>query len=212
MSQPASHTEPLVVAGAVIAYRLFDVAYAIDLAKAEAAWARQRRSTSTRARLSATPPKAMAFGVPPVEIMLEPIALRLGSASLTADVTARLYDFGVVTISVRLPVRRLAWSLFVEQVNAMDAGSGDTLWRTLLAQVTTTFKDALDRPSPSTIEEDYLIAVGRFLRRAVDQRTAAATHRSGPASVWRAAPAVGRRHVMICCGSASPTTRTIWWC
>jgi hypothetical protein len=158
MSQPASHTEPLVVAGAITAYRLFDVAYAIDLAKAETAWARQRRSTSTRARLSATPPKAMTFGVPPVEIMLEPIALRLGSASLTADVTARLYDFGVVTISVRLPVRRLAWSLFVEQMNAMDAGSGDTLWRTLLAQVTTTFKDALDRPSPSTIEEDYLIA------------------------------------------------------
>jgi hypothetical protein len=152
MSQPAPHAEPLVVAGAITAYRLFDVAYAIDLAKAETVWARQRRSTSTRARLSATPPKAMTFGVPPVEIMLEPIALCLGSASLAADVKARLYDFGVVTIGVRLPVRRLAWSLFVNRERwtpeaatpvAFAAGAGHH-----------NLKDALDRPSPSTVEED----------------------------------------------------------
>src|SRR3954447_24444147 len=104
--------QPMVVAGAVTAYRLFDIAYAIDLPKAEAAWAARTRSSSTRARLSATPPKAVAFGVAPVEIVLDPVALTLEPGPAQAGITARLYDFGVVTIAIELPVRNLAWASF----------------------------------------------------------------------------------------------------
>ncbi len=151
---------PWVVSGAVIAYRLFDIAYAIDLPKAEALWAHRRGTTSTRAQLSATPPKAMAFGVAPVEIVLEPVALRLAAADATAEVTARLYDFGVLTIAVRLPARQLSWSCFVELVNATEraVGAGTGLWARLLQQVCATFHDALIRPAASAIDEDYLIA------------------------------------------------------
>ena len=65
LSEPLSQSEPTVAVGAIVALRLFDVAYAIDLARAEALLAEQAR-TARRSRLSATPPKAMAFGVPPV--------------------------------------------------------------------------------------------------------------------------------------------------
>ena len=71
-----SETELVVSAGAVIALRLFDVAYAIDLARAEALWAAQARASS-RLRLTATPPKAMAFGVPPLALALDPVTLDL---------------------------------------------------------------------------------------------------------------------------------------
>ena len=74
-------TRCVVVAGASSPIACIDVAYAIDLPKAEAVWARRARSASTRARLNTTPAKAMAFGVPPVEFALEPVALRLDGAS-----------------------------------------------------------------------------------------------------------------------------------
>ena len=64
-----SETELIVRAGAVIALRLFDVAYAIDLVRAETLWTAQARASS-RLRLTATPPKAMAFGVPPLALAL----------------------------------------------------------------------------------------------------------------------------------------------
>jgi hypothetical protein len=68
-----SLSQPSVAVGAIVALRLFDVAYAIDLARAEALLAQQARA-SRRIRLSTTPPKAMAFGVPPLALELNPIA------------------------------------------------------------------------------------------------------------------------------------------
>jgi hypothetical protein len=85
-----------VATGAILAYRLFDVAYAIDLAKAEETWARTVRTGSSRGRLTTTPAKAVAFGVPPVAIGLGTVTLSLPESSLEAAVTARLYEFGVV--------------------------------------------------------------------------------------------------------------------
>ena len=109
--------------GAVIAYRLFDIAYAIDLPKVEAIWARQAKA-STRARLTATPPKAMAFGVPPVALALEPIDIPLPDGPVQASVTARLYDFGAVTLALRVPVRGMGWSGFARLTNDIDAAVG----------------------------------------------------------------------------------------
>src|SRR5271169_5321877 len=91
--------ELMVASGAIVALRLFDVAYAIDLARAEALLAGQAH-TARRSRLSATPPKAMAFGVPPVELELEPVSLILAGRQVAAAATVRLYDFGVVTIAL----------------------------------------------------------------------------------------------------------------
>ena len=51
-------SEPTVSSGAIVALRLFDVAYAIDLVHAEAVLSERSRS-SRRERLNTTPPKAM---------------------------------------------------------------------------------------------------------------------------------------------------------
>lgn len=68
---------PLVAAGHIAALRLFEVAYAIDLVRAEALWAAHASGRTARSRLTATPPKAMAFGVPPLAVTLEPVVLDL---------------------------------------------------------------------------------------------------------------------------------------
>ncbi len=156
--------EPQVVSGGIVAYRLFDIAYAIDLSAAEALWTERSRASSLRARLTTTPAKAVTFGVAPVEIALAPVSLSLGAGAVTATVTARLYDFGVVTFAVRLPAGRLAWSAYSGLMNEADRRlrdeeGGNGLWARLLNEIRTTFATALIRPVTSAIEEDYLIGV-----------------------------------------------------
>ena len=152
-----------VVSGYIVAYRLFDVAHAIDLGRVEEVWARKGRSGISRGRLNTTPAKAVAFGVPPVDLGLDPVPLNLGDISVQATVTARLYDFGVVTIALRVPATGLSWSAFTSRVNTVDNSIGletsNPLWARLLERVRRGVDDALVRPTPSTLEEDYLIGV-----------------------------------------------------
>ena len=158
-----SEAEPIVRAGAVIALRLFDVAYAIDLARAERLWSAQARASS-RLRLTATPPKAMVFGVPPLALALDPIAIELGGQSVSAGVTARLYDFGAISIALRVPVAGVAWSGLVRRLDQVEQAAGGSTetgpWARLLAQVRDPLLAALERPeAQSSVEEDYLIGL-----------------------------------------------------
>jgi hypothetical protein len=156
-----SETELVVRAGAVIALRLFDVAYAIDLTRAQTLWAAQARASS-RLRLTATPPKAMAFGVPPLALALDPVTLELDGQVMTAGVTVRLYDFGAISIALRVPVTETVWQGFLRRLNqverALAAEAG--VWGRLLAQVREPLAAALERPEHSAaVEEDYLVGL-----------------------------------------------------
>lgn len=163
---------PEVASGAIVAFRLFDTAFAIDLARAESLWAAsaqmgQARSAS-RSQLSATPAKAVAFGVPPVLLTFDPVPLDLAGSRVEATATARLYDFGVVSFALRVPIEHLPWADFVTSVDALDAlvgsGSATTIWQRLLEQVRGVLSAAMERPtahSPAspTLEEDYLVGI-----------------------------------------------------
>jgi hypothetical protein len=155
-----SETQLVVSAGAVVALRLFDVAYAIDLARAEALWAAQARASS-RLRLTATPPKAMAFGVPPLALALDAVVVQLDGERVQAGVTARLYDFGAISIALRVPVANMGWGGFVARLNDVDRALGGSTqtgpWASLLAQLRALLAPALERPEASAIEEDYLV-------------------------------------------------------
>jgi hypothetical protein len=152
-----------VSAGAILAYRLFDVAYAIDLGKAEQNWARTVRTGSSRGRLTSTPPKALAFGVPPVAFGLGIIALPLPEGPVPATVTARLFDFGAVSIAIRVSVTDLSWTAFSHRLNDVDRAVGPApasgLWTGLLDRIRQGVGDALVRPAASSLEEDYLIGI-----------------------------------------------------
>lgn len=165
-----------VVAGAVIAYRLFDIADRIDLAKAEALWKKQQLSTAvTRGRLASAAPKALAFGVAPLDIPLETVVVRLGSDEIRAEASARLYEFGVARLALRITVNNLSWSDFTGRLNAVDQtvgpASGSDIWKGLLDRVLGTFQAALLKPPPTMLQEDYLIGVVRAFDLALDAET-----------------------------------------
>jgi hypothetical protein len=162
---------PHVVSGEVIAYRLFDFAYAVDLPRAEAIWSAVPGVGSARKRLSATSPKAVAYDVPPVVLTLEPVMLALPSGAVTASVSARLYDFGVLTLALNIPARDLSWPAFSDLLNAVNGVVGPDadhpIWASLTAQLGRVFGDALERRTKSALEEDYLLGLVRSFDRPV---------------------------------------------
>jgi hypothetical protein len=147
----------VVVSGAIVVMRLFDIAYAVDLARAESLWAGRK----TRGRLSATPPKAVSFGVAPLTVSLDPVALTLGDGLCAAEVTARLFDFGVVSLALRVPASGLAWPGFVALLNAVHAAADADaeLWGGILDQLRAVVAPALRRPIAAAPVEDYALGV-----------------------------------------------------
>ena len=149
--------------GHVIALRLFDLAYEIDLRRAEGLWARRAQGASARSRLVGTPAKAVSFGVPPLALELEPVMLEVDGLPVQAVATVRLYDFGIAALALRLPVRDLTWTGFTRLVNQTDLAIGPAaepeVWNALLAELRRLLGEALDRPTAAPLQEDYLVAV-----------------------------------------------------
>lgn len=150
--------------GSIVVLRLFDIAYAIDLVAAEAIWNASLKGASRRSRLSTPPAKAIAFDVPPVLLALEPVELSLADGPVPALASARLYDFGVVALSLRVAVQNLDWLAFTDRVEVVNAAIGitaadDAVWRDLLAQVRAVIEPALMRANASAMQEDYLLAI-----------------------------------------------------
>jgi hypothetical protein len=153
---------PAIATATIVALRLFEVAYEIDLKRAETLWAaRPRSGASTRARLTGTPPKAVSFGVPPVTVALDSVQLELAGGPVQAAATARLYEFGVVTLALRVDAPPGPWDLYVNLCNDVSAAARDdpALWPRLLEALKTLFGAAFIRPISSPLEEDYLLAV-----------------------------------------------------
>ncbi|WP_293368455.1 hypothetical protein [Nevskia sp.] len=165
----AETAAPRIESGAIVALRLFDIAYAIDLAAAERLWAVHASAGSRRSQLSMTPAKAVTFDVPPVLLNMDALALEVDGVMVNLGVTARLYDFGVVAFALRLPVRDLEWSPYCRLLNALDAAVGPEAqfamgtqldpWGELRNTVTTVLAAALTKPTHSTMQEDYLLGI-----------------------------------------------------
>lgn len=159
--------------GELVALRLFDIAYSIDLTRSESLWSAHVGGSTSRTRLANAPTKAIAFDVPPLRLSLEPITLRVGTQDVTAEASVRLYDFGVAALAVRIAVTDMSWDAFVEQFNALDQAAGaDTpapFWNALLDRVRSVILAALDRPTADTrLHEDYLLGTVHQLDEPLD--------------------------------------------
>lgn len=153
---------PHIRTGRIVAHRLFELAYAIDLPRAEALWS-ARGAGGERRRLASTPAKSVDFGVAPLALALGPVPLELGGLRVQAEATARLYDFGVAALALSVPADDLPWDGFAARMDAADralgTGAAGTPWPGLLAALREGIAAALDRPNPAPIEEDYLTAL-----------------------------------------------------
>lgn len=152
-----------VQSGALIVHRLLDVADAMDLARAEALWLAHTGGQIRRSRLATAAADELAFEVPPALLVLPAQTIELDGRATSAELTARLYDFGAVALALRVEVADLPWDAFVERCNALDRATGGSaaavLWRQALHEVLDVIGPALRRPSAQQLEEDYLFAI-----------------------------------------------------
>jgi len=162
----ATGDEPVVASGGVSALRLFDVANAIDLARVER---EASVGAPTRVKLSQARPQAISYEEPPVALSLGRARLEAGDWAVEADVTARVYDFGTVTVNLRVPVAGQTWSSFVALVDGLAAAlAGGAAWAEALERVRGLIAPAMVRPSATGVEEDYLVATVNAFDRALE--------------------------------------------
>lgn len=153
--------------GSVQVLRLYDVANAIDLKRVEALAAGPAGTAPARARLERTESKAMTFGVAPVAMSLGQDTVQLGDGTARCDLTARAYDFGVVTVAARFPVRDVAWAELVSFSTALDRtleGDAGGFWTRHRERLLEAIGPAVERLSTPMLEEDYRLTAVRALQ------------------------------------------------
>ena len=157
--------------GSLLALRLFDVAYAIDLDRLAEAWHRAGGRPARRAQLSARASRRVIWNAPPLELDLGEAELRIGADRAILAARARVYAFGVVTLVLDWRQADLAWDDLADRLRAldqaMDGDKGSALWRQLLERILLILPGSPQRPQAPRIEEDYLVALIRRWREPI---------------------------------------------
>jgi hypothetical protein len=150
------HKEPGVETGVVAALRLYDVASEIDLSRVER---EVSAGAPTRANLTQARPKSISYGEPPIGMSLGRARLEVEGDTVEAEVSARVYDFGTVTIGFRIAANGMSWPAYVSLVDAAAAAlTSGAAWTEPLERVRSLIGPALDRPTTTGVEEDYVVA------------------------------------------------------
>lgn len=150
-------TSPLQVdLGKILIYHLYDVADAIDLERLRTDWAGRASNIKLVSRRSS--PYYLQFE-------REPLLLPLGQRSLVlknerwldAEVRAKVFDFGVVSLSWEIPFPA-AWSEVVNEADLyIDSAEVQTQSREVLEDLMPALKGALDQPYANILMEDYTV-------------------------------------------------------
>lgn len=147
---------PVVVQGGAHAYRLLDVGYSISLDRALNLLA---TSAPERVRPARGEAAALQIANPPVSVILGGERVSIRGMPYDAEVSARIFDFGVVSLRVRIAAAGgRDWEAFVAFGNAVD---GDPAIPELLehhAQLLyQRISPAIVRPNIAPVREEYVV-------------------------------------------------------
>ena len=139
-----------------IAYRLYDIGYAIDLERASSLFA---PDAAARVRPARSEAQAMQIANPPLSVALGEERLRIGGTEYAADVAARVFDFGACSLQLRIVAPpSLSWDEFSAFGTAVDASPQLTgIFVRHLAAVRQLLAPSVERPSVASVVEDYVV-------------------------------------------------------
>lgn len=144
------------LSGAAVVYRLFDVAYAIDLTRAL-----DLLATYAPERVRPVRGEAQALQIrnPPVTVLLGTEALVIDGRPQPAEISARIFDFGVVSLRLRVAMPDgLDWAAFTRFGLAVDGHDAVTAVVTQqLRLLMERIGPALERPGVADVREDYTV-------------------------------------------------------
>jgi hypothetical protein len=151
---PTSPTRGFRVAGGLIAYRLYDVGYALDLEHA----ARLLEGQATgRTRPTRSEGKALVIAQPPLILALGPASIS-GPPARSAELTACCFDFGVISLRLRIALPDATpWGELLGVVRGLERTDLAAIFGPTLAQLTSQLQPAITRPGIAPVAEDYTI-------------------------------------------------------
>jgi hypothetical protein len=157
--------------GALLVYRLFDVADALDLPRAEALLAAPRSRLKLEGAQTHT---ALDIPVPPLHVALGAREVPLAGGPRAAEASARLFDYGVISVVYRLPIAtgtELAELIpLAEELSAQATPILDQTARNEADELARVLAPALERPHRWEGLETYQI----FFVRGFEQPASAA--------------------------------------
>ena len=153
------------VTGSVLIYRLYDVAWDIDLAKVEEKVREYKRQSIDRKRFS----KAFEFANPPLSLKLKTFEKNIRGKQYPVNAYAKAYDYGVLSIIFELSFRDIETADFEALTKGVEEFFRED-FRAELDRLVHDLGDALHQANPSRFEEDYTVFYFRQLNP--DQTTA----------------------------------------
>jgi hypothetical protein len=146
------------VRGAAVVYRLYDVGYEIALDRALDLLA---SSAPERVRPVRGEAQALQIKNPPITVLLGAESVLIDGRRQDVEVSARIFDFGVVSIRLRVASPgELSWEDFTDFGNAVDADVGTEL-KAISEQhrrlLTERIRPAIDRPHLAPVAEEYVV-------------------------------------------------------
>ncbi|NUQ19365.1 MAG: hypothetical protein HOQ09_00205 [Gemmatimonadaceae bacterium] len=151
--------------GAATLYRIHDVGYGIALNDAAAMLATRMPA---RARPERREGQAIHIPNPPITVPLGAERLRFDGGEYSAELSARLFDFGVVSLRMRVATEgELSWPEFVEFGARMDTRRETTaLFDAALERLLAQIAPAVERMRVADVTEDYAVYRVASLRDA----------------------------------------------
>lgn len=164
---------PQILRGRLTAFFAFDVAYAIDLA------AIPQFLNPERAQLvgSRRAPEYVRYVEPPVEVALAEHDVKLPGGTVRAKTTARLFEFGAISIAFVLPLPESLAGLPALADALADADLGAQA-RKALEELVGDVRPAMQRAGFNDISEDYYVFELHELAPALSAETLLREHAS----------------------------------
>lgn len=147
--------------GWLVCYRIFDVAEEINLQSAS-----RLMSAAKRTRLSREGSEYLQMPNPPLALVLGKTTVRLRHSEKTADVWARVYDHGAVSIILRVPVApgTELESLVPEADELYDSAEVDRITREFVETLRTQLEPSVEGPHLWDQSESYTVVFAESLR------------------------------------------------
>jgi hypothetical protein len=143
--------------GSLLIYRQFDVADGIRLDDAQK---RVQRGETQRLDLRRVPKASISIATPPLSFGLGQHRLQIEREEHAVDASVRVYDFGVVSIQLKIEIPDGTGIDALAAWNALLSGSQtvDRLAKDLALQVSEELNSVMLRPKFSGFVEDYSLA------------------------------------------------------
>jgi hypothetical protein len=142
--------------GSAVVYRLFDIGYEIKLDRALNLLA---TSAPERVRPIRGEGQALQIANPPITVLLGTEALAIDDDTQDVELSARIFDFGVVSLRVRIRAREeLTWPAFVRFAQAVEEHPElPGMVAHHLELLTERIGAAIVRPAMAGVHEDYTV-------------------------------------------------------